>query len=165
MSQGKGACDVAIFLSAGQDGHAPRALPGHSLQQDVSRPWLWPLIQLTNRKAGDAYPRERNLHGSDDAADCASKSLEFADMQPHSWAALTMFATLSATGAGQARLTRSRAATQGGKAVPSPVMDEMAALEVMELTPAPVPSGFAFLGDALMPPLSATFDAQLICAE
>ena len=33
--------------------------------------------------------------------------------------------------------------------MPSPVLDEMAALEVMELTPAPVPSGFAFLGDAL----------------
>ena len=26
------------------------------------------------------------------------------------------------------------------------MLDEMAALEVMELTPAPVPSGFAFLG-------------------
>ncbi len=38
---------------------------------------------------------------------------------------------------------------QGGKPVPPPMLDEAASLEVMELTPAPVPSGFAFLGEGL----------------
>ena len=37
--------------------------------------------------------------------------------------------------------------SQGGKPVPPPMLNEAASLEVMELTPAPVPSGFAFLGE------------------
>ena len=45
---------------------------------------------------------------------------------------------------------------------PSPALDEMAALEVMELTPAPVPSGFAFLGERPPCVFLARLDGELL---
>ena len=48
-----------------------------------------------------------------------------------------------------------RSSPQGGKPVPPPMLDEAASLEVMELTPAPVPSGFGFLGESGSPLPSA----------